>query len=289
MAETNVVGPIKGIYYAAESSGLPVVGSSMSWGTLATEVQTITIAGVPTGGTLELTYQGVPGTPVAEETTALTFDDVFGDVDAALEALDSIGAGDVVVAGGAWPGAAMTVTFATLLVSKSIYPIKPTSIALTGGASVSVTTVRTTKGSAGWTKIESVNEAGCELNFINEGVDREESGRIMPVEFFDTKMGLQAIKFQSAYSTEAFMDLAMPDGDITGATMYGGATRAYIAIAVHTDNCVWYAGRCSAVGVPALTYQNPDFTKVPFEFRVYESPYEAKKTSNWVRHPITTP
>jgi hypothetical protein len=287
MAETNVVGPIKGIYYSEESAGLPTVGSSMSWGTTATEVQTITISGTPTGGTLKLTYQGRAGVATSEETTALTYDDVFGDVDSALEALTSIGAGDVVVSGGAWPGAAMTVTFATLLVSHSIYPIKPTTIALTGGTNVGVTVARTTKGSPGWTKIESVTEAGVELNFINEGVDREESGRNMPVETFDTKMGLQAIKFQTAYSTEAFMDLAMPDGDITGATMYGGADRAYIALAVHTDNCVWYAGRCSAVGVPALSYVNSDFTKTPLEFKVYESPYEAKGTSNWVRHPIT--
>jgi hypothetical protein len=79
----------------------------------------------------------------------------------------------------------------------------------------------------------------------------------------------------------------MPDGDTSGSTLYGGAARAYIAIAVHTDNCVWWAPRCSAVGVPAVSYVNPDFTKVPFEFRVYENPYADAGVSNWVRYPIT--
>ena len=287
MAETNVVGPVKGIYYALEGSGPPVVAAAMTWNSPVAEVQTVTITGTPTGGTFKLTYQGVPGTPLAQETGAIAFDSTAAAMELVVEALAGIGATEGTCAGGDFPAAAVTVTFSGALADLSIHPFKPTSMAFTGGTNVKVAVTRTTPGSAGWTEIETVPETGAEISFVNEGVDREEAGRWMPVEFFDTKMGMTSIKFQAAASTEAYFDLAMPDGDTTGSTLYGGATRSYIALAVHTDNCVWWAPRCSAVGVPAVSYVNPDFTKVPFEFKVYENPYAAAKTSNWVRYPIT--
>lgn len=286
MAEESIVIAAKAVYRAVMGSGLPTVGSSMSWGLGIAEVQTLDTAGTPTGGTFKLTYRGVPGTVVAEETSALTFDEAAADVDAALEALTSIGAADVVCAGGALP-TDITITFATLLADKSILPIKPTTVALTGGADSAVTIVRTTPGSAGWTEIEDVTDAGIEIVMEYSGKDVRQLGRIEPHEEKLLTYGAKSIKFQTYDSTEATLALALPDSDTSGAYMTGGAARSYIAIAVHTDNCVWYFPRVSAVGNATLTYDNENFTEAPFEFKVFENPYAAIGTPNWQRHPIT--
>lgn len=286
MAEKTVVAAAKGVYRAVRSSGLPTVSASMSWQATADEVQNLAISGTPTGGTTKLTFQGPPTAPVEQESTALTFDDIFGDVDAALEALAGIGAGDVAVTGGPWPGSAMVATFGGALADLCLLPIKFTTIALTGGTDVACTNTRTTKGSAGWTEVEGVDEAGVELTFTYEGEDVEELGRKMPIEEILLKYGLASIKFSASRTTEAFLDLALPDGDISGSFMTGGADRSYIALAIHTDNCVWYAPVVSAVGNVALTYNNPNFTRLPFEFKCFEDKYYPKGTSNWERHGI---
>jgi len=284
--EKHVVCAAKGVYRALRGSGLPTVGESMSWGATVDEVQTLSISGTPTGGDTKLMYQGGPGTPVEEETTALTFDEIAADVDTALEALSSIGAGDVDCAGGPWPGTAITVTFATLLADQPIFPLKFTDFAMTGGTNVKGTVTRTAKGCAGWTEVPLVDEAGVELTFLYEGEDVEELGRKMPIEEILTKYGLASIKFQVSKTTEAMVDLALPDGDVSGAYMTGGADRSYIAMAIHTDNCVWYAPVVSATGSPALSYSNPNFTRLPIEFKCFEDKYAPKGESNWERHKI---
>jgi hypothetical protein len=68
------------------------------------EVQTITITGTPTGGTFTLTFAGATTSAIAYNASAAT-------VQTALEALSTIGSGNVLCAGGALPGAAVTATF----------------------------------------------------------------------------------------------------------------------------------------------------------------------------------
>src|SRR6185436_20882238 len=68
------------------------------------EVQTVTITGTPAGGTATLTFQG-------STTATIAYNAVASVVEDALEALPTIGQGNVRVTGGPGPGTAWVVTF----------------------------------------------------------------------------------------------------------------------------------------------------------------------------------
>lgn len=109
------------------------VNSSTVAGT--SEVQTITITGVPTGGTFRLAYRG-------QVTAAINFDANAAAIDAALEALSLIGAGNVVVAG----TGPFTATFGGALAASDVRPLTLAVNGLTGGTNPSVTITATTPG-----------------------------------------------------------------------------------------------------------------------------------------------
>lgn len=108
------------------------------------EVQTITIAGVPTGGSFRLRVR-LPGGGV-EETADIAFNAAAAAVDAALEALPSIGAGDVTCAGGALPATPVTVTFSGVLAGTDPAQIEVSDDSLTGGTNPAVSVATTTPG-----------------------------------------------------------------------------------------------------------------------------------------------
>ncbi len=93
-------------------------------------VQVITIDA--TGGTFTLTYSG-------QETGPLAFDAAPGDVQAALEALGRIGAGNVTATGP--DGGPLELRFGGELAGKLVDVVEPDDEALTG--TVTVTTVWT--------------------------------------------------------------------------------------------------------------------------------------------------
>jgi len=85
------------IVLTADTAGKPFVISYLI-GSGGNEIQTVTLGNSPTGGTFTLTYSGQTTGNIAYDADAAT-------VDAALEALSNIGAGDVTVtgsAGGPW-------------------------------------------------------------------------------------------------------------------------------------------------------------------------------------------
>jgi hypothetical protein len=90
----------------------------------ADEVQTLTVYGSPTGGTFKLTYEG-------ESTPALAFNAAPAAVQTALEALSTIGAGNVTVTGTA--GTSYVVTFAGTLAATQVSLIEADGDSLTGG------------------------------------------------------------------------------------------------------------------------------------------------------------
>lgn len=108
------------------------------------EVQTITITGSPTGGTftLAMTRNGVTRT-----TPALAYNATPAAVQAALEALDNIGTGSVVVSGGPLPGTALTATFGGALGSENVPQLAATG-SFTGGTSPAIAVATTTEGTA---------------------------------------------------------------------------------------------------------------------------------------------
>lgn len=103
----------------------------------ASEVQTVTITGGPTGGTFTLTLNG-------ETTAAIAFDATAATVRAALEALPSISAGDVAVTGAA--GGPYTVTFGGTLAGTNVPAMTASGAGLTGGTTPGVTIATPTPG-----------------------------------------------------------------------------------------------------------------------------------------------
>jgi hypothetical protein len=124
----NAVG---GSAYA--TAGAPTAGT--------TEVQTLTIGGTPTGGTFTITFNGYT-------TTAITWTDVdatlVADVDAALEALTSIGTGNITAADGTLTSGigTITLTFAGTLAKKAV-PLAVCNSSLTGTLPTAVITETT--------------------------------------------------------------------------------------------------------------------------------------------------
>ena len=164
-------------FYANNVSGLTVVFSAtvtiVTAGSGITaavnEVQVITLANAPTGGTFTLTYSG-------QTTSAIAYDASAATVDAALEALSNIGAGDVAVTGAA--GGPWTVTFGTALAGTNVPEMTGSGALLTGG-SVQTFAVATVTASAGpnhwdtasnWSPV-NVPITGDDVRFENSDTD----------------------------------------------------------------------------------------------------------------------
>lgn len=118
----------KGYIYVAPvgtAAPAPSVVDSFDPDTTGSEGQTLAITGTPTGGTFTITFDG-------DTTTAIAYNATAADVSAALEALDSIGAGNVECTGGPLPGASVVVTFKGALASADV-ALMTTTDSLTGG------------------------------------------------------------------------------------------------------------------------------------------------------------
>lgn len=127
---------IEGTGRPLASAGVPGAGTD--------EVQTVTIGGTPTGGTFRLRYEGESTAPIAWSATNNTLRD---NVDAALEALGTVGAGNVTTAVGTMTAGigTLTVTFAGNLGKRAVPTITVASNDLTGTAPT-VAVAETTPG-----------------------------------------------------------------------------------------------------------------------------------------------
>lgn len=114
-----------------------VVSPLVPYGSTTNEVQTATVGGTPTGGTFKLSYRGA-------QTAAIAYNAASATVQAALEALRTIGTGNVTVSGSA--GGPYTITFVNALAGVNAILITRSDNSLTGGTSPDVTIVQTTQG-----------------------------------------------------------------------------------------------------------------------------------------------
>ena len=105
------------------------------------DVQTLSVSGNPTGGTFTLTFNNQTTTAAA-----IPFNATSAEVQAALTALSSIGAGNVVCTGGPLPSASVTITFAGQLASGPQPLISIGINSLTGGTTPAPAIVHTTTG-----------------------------------------------------------------------------------------------------------------------------------------------
>jgi hypothetical protein len=105
-----------------------------------TQLEAITVTGSPTSGTFTVTV----GT---DTTDAIDLDATIAEIQAALEALDTVGAANVLVAGGPLPGTAVTLTWVGKLQGKTL-TVSATG-SLTGGSSPAIAATVTT-ATNGW-------------------------------------------------------------------------------------------------------------------------------------------
>jgi len=104
------------------------------------DVQTVTITGGPTGGTFTLTFNG-------QTTAPINYNAAASAVQTALQALSSIGFGNVLCTGGALPGTGVICTFVNDLGNGPQNAMTHTD-SLTGGAGPAVAVTHTTPGVA---------------------------------------------------------------------------------------------------------------------------------------------
>jgi hypothetical protein len=123
--------------------------------TNAADLQTITITGGPTGGSFRLSFYNQVTAPIAFNANAAA-------VQAAMEALSSVGAGNVVGGGGALPGTPVTLTFQGDLANRWMPAILVYSNSLTGGAAPAVAIAHTTPGRSAAGAFAPYNDANAD-------------------------------------------------------------------------------------------------------------------------------
>lgn len=107
--------------------------------TTTNHAYTLTITGTPTGGTFTVTHEGNTSAAIAYNANAAA-------VQTALEALPSIGVGNVTVTGGAGPGTPWVATLNTLLAGLQGATMTATA-AFTGGTTPAIAITNTATGS----------------------------------------------------------------------------------------------------------------------------------------------
>lgn len=103
------------------------------------EIQTLTITGSPTGGTLTITWNGQTTDPIAFDATA-------ADVQAALEALSNVGEGNVICDDGPLPGSTVDIEFVKDLGQASQVLATADGSGLTGGTTPDASIAKTVDG-----------------------------------------------------------------------------------------------------------------------------------------------
>ena len=105
------------------------------------ETQRVAITGSPTGGTFKLKFGG-------QTTAAIPFNATAAQLDSFLEALSSIGPGNVTVSGGPGPGTPFDVTFTGSLAKQDVSAMTLANKSFTGGSAPNVAITTTTNGAA---------------------------------------------------------------------------------------------------------------------------------------------
>jgi hypothetical protein len=139
LARTEAFRLVPGSYVAGQALGAfaNVAG--------ANDVQTITVTGTPTGGSIYLTFNGETIGPIPFNSTLAAFQ-AFLDASPQLGKVG--GVSQAVATGGPFPGTAIVVTFSGSTLAGMWQPLFGVINALTGGATPAAAVVHTTPGRA---------------------------------------------------------------------------------------------------------------------------------------------
>lgn len=180
--------------YAWRCDDVPINGTS--------EVQTLTKSGTVSGGTFKLSFRG-------RLTAALDFDSTAAEIVAALEALRTVGTGNVTATGGPIHTTAVVVTFAAHLGKRSVPMIALALNSLTG-STPSIGIVETTPGvdatALGAPKGASLIDSTHATRYINTGTADA------PVWVQEAVVSSELTALLAAIPTAAVADVATADG-----------------------------------------------------------------------------
>lgn len=109
-------------------------------GTPTDAVQTLTVTGTPSGGTFRISFKGVLSSAIDHDASA-------SEIQAILELMSTIGAGNVSCTGGPLPGTPVVITFTNNLGGQALPLAEVVSKALTGGTTPNAAIAETTPGS----------------------------------------------------------------------------------------------------------------------------------------------
>ncbi len=154
--------------------------TTLTGGSTANEVQTVTITGTPTGGTFTLTFEG-------QTTAAIAYNANAAAVQSALLLLSNLNTGDVTVGGGPGPATPYTVTFGGDFASSNVSAMTATG-SFTGGTSPSIAVTTTTPGVApdltalpsGWEDLGWITSDGVTYGRETEVSDVTSFGSVQP-------------------------------------------------------------------------------------------------------------
>jgi hypothetical protein len=164
------------------------------------EVQTVTTTGTPTGGTFTLSFNG-------SSTGAIAYNAAAAAVQSALQALASVGVGNVTVAGGPGPGTPYTVTFTGDLAQRNVPAMTASSAGLTGGTSPAIAVTTSTPGVRGFISAGLISEDGVAKGVKENSKDVPAYGLSVPVRKIVT-------------SSEVTMKLTMLESNLTSLEVY---------------------------------------------------------------------
>lgn len=177
---------------AADANGNKVPLGMLNWPGNANELQTVTVTGAPTGGSFTVSFGGQTTAPIAWNANAAA-------VLTALQALNTIGVGNIATGGGALPGTPVTVTFQNQLANND-QPLMTALGSFTGGTAPAVAVTETTKGVNG---VQSIDLTGTPvtLDNLHDAIGMAMAGFSDPNRWFMTPRAFTGIrKLKDAYS-----------------------------------------------------------------------------------------
>ena len=192
-------------------------------------------------------------------------------VEQALEALSSIGLGNVSVSGSA--GGPYTVTFINALGNRSLSNMTASGASLTGGTDPAVAVAQVTDGTPGgatWTKLMVDHEKDTELLIVNKQREIIPVGEYDATDIHSIMRSIFGVKISLLQSGIDAIKLAFPEWPEDSPGVHTIPNRSIqidpCAIAMEYDLGVWHFTKCVPVD-PSSIKQNLELTQFDFVYR----------------------
>lgn len=156
------------------------------------EIQTLTITGTPTAGTF--TILSPMGNEATNTTTAIPYAVTAQDIEIRLQALPTIGRGNVRVTGGPLPDLPVEITFTGALAHRDVPKLQIAASTLTGSPTPTITLTETRNG------VSSIDEV-VDIGPRDKRYLQEALSRIKPVTAIVTYKGGQTLRTTQAWSS----------------------------------------------------------------------------------------